>query len=210
MIKISREEIEGFEKRYRVQLINSLPGVKSANIIGTKSKNGIENAAIVSSVMHLGSDPALMGFIQRPTTVQRDTYENIIETEFFTINHVNSKHIAAAHQTSARYDKDVSEFNEVGLTSFCNDVFYAPYVKESNVRIGLKFEEMIPIHINNTKLIVGSIEEIYISESCLNEDGSIEFSNLHSVGITGLDTYNSIEKLKRFSYAKPKIKLSEL
>ena len=42
---------------------------------------------IVSSAVHIGANPPLMAIIFRPATVQ-NTFENIKETEVFTINHV--------------------------------------------------------------------------------------------------------------------------
>ena len=66
MKKITREEIEGYEKLYRVNLINSIKGFGAANLIGSKDEAGKSNVAIFSSVTHLGSSPALFGFIVRP------------------------------------------------------------------------------------------------------------------------------------------------
>ena len=74
------EALSNLDKLYRINLINSCSGFKSANLIASKNKNGISNVAIFSSVIHLGSDPALLAFITRPTTVSRNTYENILET----------------------------------------------------------------------------------------------------------------------------------
>jgi flavin reductase (DIM6/NTAB) family NADH-FMN oxidoreductase RutF len=59
----------------RLNLINSCTGYKSANLIATKSVDGAVNVAIFSSITHLGSNPALIGFIVRPT-VPRNTYKN--------------------------------------------------------------------------------------------------------------------------------------
>ena len=50
----------------RLNLINSLSGIKPANLIGTINEDGTENLAIFSSVVHLGSNPALFGFVLRP------------------------------------------------------------------------------------------------------------------------------------------------
>ena len=77
------ENISKMEKIDRLNLINSCTGYKSANLIATKSMDGKPNVAIFSSVTHLGSEPALIGFIMRPTTVPRDTYRNIISNKFF-------------------------------------------------------------------------------------------------------------------------------
>ena len=116
MIRISRNEIDALEKIYRANLINSITGYKPANLIGTISKDGITNLTIISSVFHMGSNPPIIGFMQRPVTVQRDTYENIKSMGYYTINHVHGEFIEKAHQTSARFDKDVSEFEACGIT----------------------------------------------------------------------------------------------
>ena len=80
MICLDKSVFESLGKIPRLNLINSCMGYKSANLIGTISKDGRPNLAVFSSITHLGSDPALIGFILRPTTVPRHTYSNIKET----------------------------------------------------------------------------------------------------------------------------------
>ena len=81
-MNITYDEINKLEKVKRLKLINSITGVKSANLIGTKSNDGITNLAIFSSVVHLGSKPPLLGFITRTSKkVKRNTLENIISTK---------------------------------------------------------------------------------------------------------------------------------
>ena len=63
MMHLTLEDIRQLEKRHRANLINSITGVKSANLIGTRNKEGNTNLSIVSSVVHLGSNPALIGYI---------------------------------------------------------------------------------------------------------------------------------------------------
>ncbi|MFT5708219.1 MAG: flavin reductase (DIM6/NTAB) family NADH-FMN oxidoreductase RutF, partial [Oceanospirillaceae bacterium] len=76
---------------------------KSANLIGTHNEQNQNNLAMFSSVVHLGSSPALVGFITRPDNVQRHTLENILQTKQFTRNQVSDSFWQEAHQTSARY-----------------------------------------------------------------------------------------------------------
>ena len=86
-IKIS--DLEDMSKIYRLNLINSVTGYKSAHLIGSQTLKGNANLAIFSSVVHLGSNPALIGFIIRPTTVPRHTYSNIKATGIFTLNAIS-------------------------------------------------------------------------------------------------------------------------
>ncbi|MGO3346471.1 MAG: hypothetical protein ACTIM4_14665 [Marinomonas sp.] len=53
------QSLSEMTSRYRTQLINSLSGFKSANLIGTCNAQGQTNLAIFSSVFHLGASPAL-------------------------------------------------------------------------------------------------------------------------------------------------------
>ncbi|MDX5428495.1 MAG: flavin oxidoreductase, partial [Bacteroidota bacterium] len=70
---IRENDLEVMEKRYRAALINSITGFKPLNLCGTMDEKGNTNVAIFSSVIHLGSDPALIGMINRPNTVPRHT-----------------------------------------------------------------------------------------------------------------------------------------
>lgn len=84
------EQIQALSLKERIHLINSITGIKPANLIGTVDSQGQTNLAVFSSVVHLGSDPALIGFILRPAgEVPRHTYENIKETGCYTINHIH-------------------------------------------------------------------------------------------------------------------------
>lgn len=203
-------EIDNLEKRYRAQLINCISGVKSINLIGSQDANGQRNLAIFSSVIHLGSNPPLVGFVQRPTSVQRHTYENIVATNFYTINAVTQEIAMQAHQTSARYNKDESEFVETSLEHEYLDGFSAPFVKDTPLKIGLKLEDIIPIPANNTKLIIGKVEQLHFDESLLEEDGHLRLEDSSIVGGAGLDTYLKTTKHGRYSYAKPDQTLKQL
>lgn len=199
---ITFEEIKQMEGRKRAQFINALSGIKSANLIGTKSEKSQENLTIVSSVIHLGSNPALLGFIQRPTSVERHSFENLKSTGFYTINAVGEGFVSQAHQTSARYPREKSEFDATGLQSIYKGGFYAPFVVESSLQIGMKLEQIVPLEINDTKLIIGSIQVVH-SNIEIQEDGFFDISKSDIVGITGLDNYVKTDKISRFSYAKP-------
>ena len=204
MIKhIDKLQIQQMQQRQRAKLINSLSGFKSANLIGTQNEAGITNLSIVSSVFHIGADPALMGMIIRPDTVPRDTLANIKATGQYTINHVNSLIWQQAHQTSARYDESVSEFSEVGLTPQFEAGINAPYVAESQVKFALELRELKPLEINGTILAIGEISHILVPSSSIKADGYIDIEALDSVAISGLDSYHCTERFSRLSYAKP-------
>jgi flavin reductase (DIM6/NTAB) family NADH-FMN oxidoreductase RutF len=191
-------------------MINSLSGFKSANLIGTCSKDKANNLAIFSSVVHLGSSPALVGFITRPDTVERHTLNNIKCSQRYTINQVNKSFWREAHQTSARYEADECEFKKTGLTAEYIDNINAPFVKESRLKYALALKEIVPIELNGTLLVIGEVTDIFCDEQAIKADGYLDLESLNTVAITGLDSYHTGSRLSRVSYAKPGCALQDL
>jgi len=202
MIKHTKEEFSKFNKIPRLNLINSCTGYKSANLIATKSIDGISNVAVFSSVTHLGSDPALLGFILRPNTVPRDTYINIKATEYFTVNAISESMIADAHQSSAAYDASISEFEITNLEEEYLDEIEVPFVKGSPVRLMCRYVNEYPITENNTIHIIAAIEAIFYNAALEREDKWLQLDKVNVVAINGLDGYALPKHLNRFEYAR--------
>jgi|TARA_B110000858_G_scaffold50907_1_gene58945 flavin reductase (DIM6/NTAB) family NADH-FMN oxidoreductase RutF len=198
------DDIQNLEKIYKINLINSCSGFKSANLLGSISEEGISNVAVFSSVTHLGSKPPTLGFILRPTTVPRDTYKNIKDSGIFTINHIHQDIIEDAHHTSAKYPKEVSEFDMTGLEEEFKGKFKAPFVKGAPVQMSMKFIEEVYVPSNDVMLIVSQIQELYIDDALLQEDGLINLSKGNVAAINGLDTYAIPQFNKQLSYQRPK------
>lgn len=204
MTYFSHEDIDNFHHIYRINLINSCSGYKSANLIGTISDSGIENVAVFSSVTHIGSNPPMLGFFLRPTTVLRNTYENIKATGVYTINHIHQNILEDAHHTSAKYDADISEFDKTNLVAEYKNSCKAPFVKEAPIQLEMTYIEEYDIKANNTILVIGKITGLYITEELLDSDGFINLSKGKVATINGLDGY-AIPNLKhRFEYQRPK------
>jgi flavin reductase (DIM6/NTAB) family NADH-FMN oxidoreductase RutF len=200
---LSNAQIMDMEQRKRAQLINSISGFRSVALIGSIDTQGQTNLAIFSSIVHLGSNPPLLSFIMRPDSVERHTLSNIMETGCYTINHINSSMYEKAHQTSARYPKNVSEFDAAQLTPQFKDGFMAPFVKESHIQIGMEFKERIDISINQTSMIIGEIKFVHYPANCLLEDGFIDIEKAGTITSAGLDSYHTTQLLQRLQYAKP-------
>lgn len=198
----TKARITALEKHTRTHFINSLSGFKSANLIGTQDSQGNTNLSIVSSVIHLGAHPPLIGMIIRPHSVPRHTLENILATGVYTINHVNSAIYQQAHQTSARYDKNESEFAATGLTPEYLNEFSAPFVQQSRLKYAVKYIEHQHLAVNGTELVIGEIMDVYLDEAALQSDGFLDLQAIDTVAISGLDSYHSTNKLMRLPYAK--------
>ncbi|PTT75037.1 MULTISPECIES: flavin reductase family protein [unclassified Chryseobacterium] len=203
LIHFTNQQIAETEERKRTALVNSLSGFKSLNLIGTVNKDGQTNLAVFNSVMHIGANPPLMGFISRPDSVERHTLENIQQTGYYTINHVNKEIFEKAHQTSARYKREQSEFDASGLTAEYKNNFSAPFVQESSIQIGLILKEIVSVKSNGTHLIVGEITDLYFPEEIWEETGILDIEKAGTVAGSSLDGYHTTQLLKRMKYAKP-------
>jgi flavin reductase (DIM6/NTAB) family NADH-FMN oxidoreductase RutF len=202
-ITLSNAQIMDMEQRKRAQLINSISGFRSVALIGTIDTQGQTNLAIFSSIVHIGSNPPLLSFIMRPDSVERHTLTNIMDTGFYTINHINTHIYEKAHQTSARYPKSVSEFEATGLTPSFKNGFVAPFVAESNIQIGMEFKERINISLNQTSMIIGQIKFVHYPDNCLLDDGFLDIEKAGTITSSGVDSYHTTQLLQKLDYAKP-------
>jgi len=198
----SKEDITALDKVSKLKLINAVSGIKPANLIGSVDEQGSTNLAIFSSVVHLGSSPALLGFIVRPTAeVPRHTYNNIINQKYYTINHVHKKITKNAHYTSAKFDAHISEFAACRLAEEYIENFAAPFVKESNFKMGMHFKQAIEIPLNNTILIIGEIEHLILPDNAY-VNNEIDLENTEAAGISGLNSYYELKKIEDYPYAR--------
>lgn len=190
------------EGRYWTTFFNTLSGARSVVLIGTKNEKGISNLGLFNTLVHLGANPPLMGFIMRPTTVSRDTYNNLIRSGSYTINHVPEALIDQAHQCSAKYKSDESEFTGTGLSEDWMEGVDAPFVKESPIRFSMRFKEEHLI-MNGTRLIVGEVESVMIDPEWIEPDGSINITKGNVAAVSGLYRYHSLNYLSTKDFARP-------
>ena len=207
------EEWMVWPSRKRARTINSLSGFKSANVIGTSDAQGVHNLSVVSSVVHLGSSPAQMGVVLRPPGADAHTYKNIMATGQCTFNHVGEAWFQQAHQCSARYPADVSEFEATGLTpSFPTQVgadWQAPAVGEASVRMGLTLLKDFELP-NACRFMVMQVEWADVPSDVVRGDGYVDLEAADTVAISGLDGYHTTQSLGRWSYAKTDREVSVL
>jgi len=194
-MKIDNVGISKLNKIKRLKLINSICGIRSVHLVGTKSNTGFSNLAIFSSIIHLGSNPPLLGLISRPSSlVRRDTMTNIIETGTYTINSIEINMLDRAHRTSGKFSKNVSEFDTCDFKEEVLENFPSPFVMESEIKIGMHFIESMHIKYNDTYMIIGEIQLIHTKQSVV--------SHKESVGVIGLNDYYSTSQLKKLDYVR--------
>ncbi len=210
MQHISINTIKTWERFYRANFINCLTGFKAVSLIASINQEGQPNLGVFSSVVHLGSDPALIGFINRPLAAAPHTINNIKATGVYTINHIHPNIAAQAHQSSAKYPLEVNEFRAVGLTEQYLPNITAPFVAESRVKYALQLVEIVSITHNNSFLVIGQITDVLIDNTIIKKDGFIALEEAESLASLGVDAYYTTKRLARYGYAKPEKVVEEL
>ena len=211
MQQFTPAEWQSWERFYRANFINSLTGFKSASLIGTINAQGVPNLAMFSSIVHIGSDPALIGYINRPIAAAPHTLANIKANGFYTVNHIHPSFVDKAHQTSAKYPDEVNEFTEVGLTEEYVDGVNVPFVKESPIKYLLSLKEIIPITLNATFLVIGQLEQVLIDPTLQpTTDGFLHLDQAGSICCNGLDAYYTTELANRYDYARPGVPVQKI
>lgn len=199
----TKEELKKQDPAYRRNFVNSLSGYKSVNLIGTIDNNGIPNLAIYNTIIHIASNPPMLGMLVRTPVKPRHTLENIRETGVYTINHIKQEFYNKAHQTAARYHGKKSEFEIVGLKEWYSENFKAPYVHESPVKIGLRLVEEYTLNANGSVLVIGEVEEVSVHKKAILSDGLIDLGLAGTITGSGLDTYYTTTKIARLSFPTP-------
>jgi flavin reductase (DIM6/NTAB) family NADH-FMN oxidoreductase RutF len=141
--------------------------------------------------------------------MERHSLENLLITGCFSLNQVPESHWKQAHQTSAKYDADTSEFEACGFTSEFYNNLPAPMVAESPLSMVLKFQEQIPLGTTGVTLVLGQIEYLKCNSAPL-PDGFIEPTENNIITSAGSDGYYTAQKKGRLSYARPFEDLSEI
>ncbi len=197
-VLIDPAEWQAYPSRAYANWFSQLEGMRSPVLVGTQAK-GQPNLAIFNSLTHIGARPPLLGLVFRPLTVERHSYENIKASGFYTINHIPTQLLAAAHQTSGKFRREQSEFDIAGLTPLTTAAGPAPYVAEASVSMLLEFEEEHHIAANDTVLVVGRVRQLRVPQEATfasladqTAPASLPWQQLEGAVVSGLYSYYTV------------------
>jgi flavin reductase (DIM6/NTAB) family NADH-FMN oxidoreductase RutF len=194
--------INQWDKFYRTNFINTLSGFKSATLIGTVKPNGQPNLGLFSNVVHVGANPAIIGFINRPTAAAPHTIQNIQTNSVYTMNLMSQQYTQHTHAASAKIDDATDEFAYCNLTLEWQPNITAPFVQQAVVKYALSLLEIIPIKHNNTFLVLGTLTNAFVPQHLIEPDGFISLEKANIITTLGIDGYYTTTKNTRYQYAK--------
>lgn len=206
---IDAAQIAQAETRFRANLIQTALGFKAVMLMGTQNKEGINNLAIFNNLIHISANPPIIGVQFRPANMERHSLENLLANGYFSLNQIPETYWKEAHQTSAKYDAETSEFEACGFTPEFYNNLPAPMVAESPLSMVLKFQEQIPLGTTGVTLVLGQIEYLKSNTAPL-PDGFIEPTDNNIITSAGADGYYTAQKKGRLSYARPFENLTDI
>lgn len=196
MLTYTAAQLLSADRAWRINFINCLIGPKNLHVLLTRNTSGSYNAAIFNSGIHVGSSPPYVGFLLRPTTVPRHTYENLRQYPYATMNAVSRAMYARAHATHAKLPYGESEAEHFGLPLHWEAEEDLPYLMESPLRARLRLVEEHLLMVNQTRLLIFAVEAVHLAVEP-DSDGFFRMDALDLVAGSGCDAYWRISYLER-------------
>ena len=74
----------------------------------------------------------------------------------------------------------------------------------------LSLQEIIPIQLNNTFLVIGKLEFVLAEDAAISSDGLLQLDKMNSISCNGSNAYYATNLIDRFEYAKPDLPIRKL
>ncbi|MEO1318683.1 MAG: flavin reductase family protein [Pseudomonadota bacterium] len=170
--------------------------------ISSIDAEGRANLAPYSFFNGCGDNPPLVMFAQTGRKsrgeAEKDSIANIRETGEFACNMVSQALIDAMNTSSARFDRDVDEFAEAGLTKAACKEIAAPRVAEAPAVLEcrtVRILDDLPVwqdHQHNI-LVIGEVVGVHIADEAL-KDGRFDTEVVRPVARLGYMDYTAVER----------------
>jgi len=160
--------------------------------ISTRSKDGIDNLAPYSFFTGASCNPPVLLYTQvmQSSGANKDTLQNLIDTEECVVNIVNPALLEKMNITSASVEASVSEFDFADVQQ-CTSHHVAPKsVAESLVRYECTLREVISISDSpgGGSVVLLDVKYVYVQDA-LYQNGLIDQENINTIGKLGGDYY---------------------
>ena len=163
--------------------------------ISTIDKEGINNLAPFSYFNMVSSNPPCVMFsTRRDNNKNKDTLNNVLQTNEFVVNLVTAENVEQMNTTSGNFEPNEDEFKITNLTPIDSISVKPKRVKESLVNLEC---EMIHHYFIKDKegnetacVVIGEIKTIHIDDSILSENNRIN-----------LNVYKHIARLAGSNYS---------
>lgn len=153
--------------------------------ISSVGKSGVLNLAPYSYFQVISHNPIMFIIsIGQGANVgkdgDKDTLANIKETGDFVINLVSARLSDQMHKSSHVFPKDVSEFEETGLTPAKSKLVTAPRVEEAVISMECKLDRVM--ELGDFNQVIGELVCYHIKDDVYMENDKINYDTFDPIG----------------------------
>lgn len=145
------------------------------------SGSGVLNLAPFSAFTFVSPKPPMLAIsVGRKGGIYKDTAQNILNNEEYVVHIADSSLMTAVHESSTEHPPDVSEVEELRLSTLPGERIKVPRLAAAPVAMECRFRQCLEFGETRSRLIVGEVLVFHIRDGLLN-NGKIETGALDPI-----------------------------
>lgn len=145
------------------------------------SGDGILNLAPFSAFTFVSPKPPMLAIsVGRKGKTYKDTAQNILNNEEYVVHIADSTLMNAVHESSTEHPPDVSEVEELRLSTLPGERIKVPRLAAAPIAMECRFRQCLEFGETRSRLIVGEVLVFHIRDGLLN-NGKIETEALDPI-----------------------------
>ena len=149
--------------------------------VTTLSGSGVVNLAPFSAFTFVSPKPPMLAIsVGRKGGIYKDTAQNILNNEEYVVHIADSSLMKAVHESSTEHPPDVSEVEELRLSTLPGERIKVPRLAAAPIAMECRFRQCLEFGETRSRLIVGEVLVFHIRDGLLN-NGKIETEALDPI-----------------------------
>ena len=149
--------------------------------VTTLSGSGVVNLAPFSAFTFVSPKPPMLAIsVGRKGGIYKDTAQNILNNEEYVVHIADSSLMTAVHESSTEHPPDVSEVEELRLSTLPGERIKVPRLAAAPVAMECRFRQCLEFGETRSRLIVGEVLVFHIRDGLL-QNGKIETKALDPI-----------------------------
>jgi flavin reductase (DIM6/NTAB) family NADH-FMN oxidoreductase RutF len=145
------------------------------------SATGVLNLAPFSAFTFVSPKPPMLAIsVGRKGGIYKDTAQNILNNEEYVVHIADSSLMTAVHESSTEHPPDVSEVEELRLSTLPGERIKVPRLAVAPVAMECRFRQCLEFGETRSRLIVGEVLVFHVRDGLLN-NGKIETEALDPI-----------------------------
>ena len=145
------------------------------------SATGVLNLAPFSAFTFVSPKPPMQAIsVGRKGGIYKDTAQNILNNEEYVVHIADSSLMTAVHESSTEHPPDVSEVEELRLSTLPGERIKVPRLAAAPIAMECRFRQCLEFGETRSRLIVGEVLVFHIRDGLLN-NGKIETEALDPI-----------------------------